>query len=165
MTFNEKLRERKALCSDTDWNKDAMPEVYQYRNEYLKTGQYGYHTKVVEYICQHEQVDSDLMEYLKTEVYFASKQLDREQEAQHKAKMLTDGWLELTPEAIKIEAQHGHKIMVNATKEGAIFTSEIDSIFKPVVSPDGQCYLMKPRATRKGLPVAYLDNAFYKVLA
>ena len=165
MEFTDVLKDRQTnFKSNGEYNQDAMPKVYAYYLEYIKAGNFPYLSRIVDFILTKELVNADLLAYLKTEVYLASQQNDREKTTRHNADMINNGWLPLTIEAVKKESAQGNKIIVSATTHGAIFDGLLDSIFKPFIGRNGYCYIMKPRATRKGYLVSNLSDAFYKPL-
>jgi hypothetical protein len=134
--------------------------VYAYYKEFLATGKYPYNREVANFIKAREAIPEDLYKYLDTEVYLASQQRTREVYELHKTDMLSQGRQVLTVEsAIKL---NGKKIEVSATQEHDMFTHKVADIFKVFVVNDKYPYLMKPRATRKGIAVLGIDNAFYK---
>lgn len=158
--LNEKINEWAINNKHDFWGQNAIVEIYAYYKEYINTGKYPYLRQVCEFIQQHEQItDSKTLE---TQVYLASKQYQREQTEIHRINMINTGWMELNKDIAK--TLNGLKIKVSATCSGAIFDWKVDNIFKVLVSSDGCSYLMKPRATRKGIAVVNLDNAFYKLV-
>lgn len=150
--------------SNGSYNQDALPEVYAYYKEYLATGKYPYTRMVAEYIQQKETIDSSLLKHIETQVYLASKQIRLETEKQYQIDMLNNGWSVLSIEAIKKEYANHNKIEVVATISGALFSSKLERIFKPFVADNGNCYIMNPKATRKGYLFQSLENPFYKVV-
>jgi hypothetical protein len=165
MTFNESLKIRQSnFQANGAYHQNAMPEVYEYYKQFVATGKYPYLAEVEAFILTKETIDSELKRYLETEVYLASSQFREEKRIDHKAKMLLDGWLELTKEVVIAESKNGNKIRVNADVDGMLSTSNIENVYKPVIDNNGWPYLMKTRATRKGYPLHHFNNAFYKVV-
>ena len=150
--------------SNGGYNQNALLEVYAYYKEYLATGKYPYTRMVAEYIQQKESIDNSLLKHLETQVYLASKQHKAEQDKQYEKEMICNGWERLTPLTIEREYKNHNKIEVSATIMGAIFSSQLTGIFKPFVNDNGDCYIMKLRATRKGYIFRSLENPFYKVV-
>ena len=142
------------------YKQNAMPEIYTYYNEFIVTGKYPYNREVADFIKARETIPEHLHKYLDTEVYLCSQQLDRERRFKNTAEMLSQGWQVLNVESAN--KLNGKQIEVSATQENNLFTGKITGIFKVFVVNDKYPYLMKPRATRKGIAVIGIDNAFYK---
>jgi len=104
---------------------------------------------------------------LETYVYVARHLLTSEREQIHANNMIADGWLPLTDEAARdVYKRYGRegRIQVNADKDCDFLTLKIDNVFKVFVTADDKAYLMKPRASTKGISILYFRNAFYKVI-
>ncbi len=119
----------------------------------------------MDFIRDKEDIPQELAAYLKTEVYLASHQYKGEREREYERNMLNDGWGLLTPDKLKQAYKEGNKLEISTSCQGAIITSKIEGVFKPFVNENGTCYLMKPRASRKGYLLQNLDKVFYKALA
>lgn len=99
---------------------------------------------------------------LKTYVYLASGQFRQEVKDKATQELIAQGWKPLTSEIAK--TFNGKKIQIWAKKEVDWFTSKINDTYKVLVTSEGYVYLMKPRATRRGLALAGLDNPMYKTV-
>jgi hypothetical protein len=129
-------------------------------------------------ICNSFIADNIIKEYelnpsvdekrnLETYVYIARHLLQKERELEHHNKMIADGWLPLTDDAIReVYSKYGRegRIQVNADKDCDWLTLKVDNTFKVFVTVDNKAYLMKPRASTKGISISYYRNAFYKVV-
>jgi hypothetical protein len=158
--LNGKLKERQPnFDANGGYKQDALPEVYAYYKAYVATGKFPYLNHVVAHIAEHEEIDDGLLDYLKTEVYLAADQARREEKAQYKDRMLKDGWTELNTETAKSITG---KIKVEALGQGPILNFRLSGTFKVFINENGFAYLMKPRATRRGILISNLSDAFFK---
>lgn len=164
MNTQELINRKECFNANGGYKQDAMPEVYTHYQEYLKTGKYPYLSSVVEFIKSKEVIPSEIEGYLKTEVYLSANQHRAQVAYAYQKDMINNGWNILTPEVIKRECETHNKIEVSAVTQGAIFSGKLEGIFKPFIDDNGNCYIMKPRATRKGYPLQNLQNPFYKVV-
>jgi hypothetical protein len=131
--------------------------------------QIPYNRAIAEHIIREYSLNitHDEQRNLETYVYIARHLLTAEREQEHHNKMISDGWLPLTDEAIReIYAKYGRdgRIQVNADKDCDWLTLKVDNVFKVFVTADDKAYLMKPRASTKGISVLYFRNAFYKIV-
>ena len=101
---------------------------------------------------------------LATAWYLNNQAEHKNKEDEYKAKMSEDGWLKLTPEALKSTFTNKQKLRVKALLQNDWLNSGIDKVFKPFVNNEGHCFLMKPKARSKGLNLHYLKHAFYKIV-
>lgn len=128
-----------------------------------------YNRAIADHIVKEYELNlsADEQRNLETYVYIARHLLTKEREQIHHDKMIADGWLPLTEDAMKeIYAKYGkeNRIQVNADKDSDWLTFKVDKVFKVFITADGKAYLMKPRASVKGISILYFQNAFYKVL-
>jgi hypothetical protein len=128
-----------------------------------------YNRAIADHIVKEYELNlsKDERHNLETYVYIARHLLTKEREQEHHDKMIADGWLPLTDDAIReVYAKYGKdgRIQVNADKDCDWLTLKVDRIFKVFITADDKAYLMKPRATTKGISILYFQNAFYKVI-
>lgn len=165
MTFNEKLKEAKAIFDNTEsrkWEKKAIPEVKDYNLAYRKeSGKYPYNQAIEDYILEREKVEAGLIDYLGTEIYLSQHDIDNDRKEEYKQKMLAEGWLEL-----KHDTEYRGKIEYKATHEADIFTSKEQNTGTLVNTGDktGECFLLPKGKRNRGYYVRNLKEAFYKPL-
>lgn len=59
---------------------------------------------------------------------------------------------------------NGQKVYISATRDYDFMTMTINQeLYKIFVRDDGRVFLMKPRATKKGMPLEILDNPTYSL--
>jgi len=161
--LNDILKERQASFeANGSYNQDAIPEVYTAYKSYINTGKYPYNRQIVDAIKAQTPIDDNLLRYLGTEVYLASQQYKREQDSEYKVKMEQEGYSPLTTEAVK-QLPKGSRIKVKASRDIDLFTANLDAEYKTCVNYNGIAFIMKPRASVKGLAVSSLSNAYYKL--
>jgi len=177
MNIVEELNRKK------EFNEKPQEYVYAKYKEYIKTGQYPYLRAVRDYIIdklkkidwlpedflkQIHNLTEAQIENLGREVYLCSEIYQKEEKNKHTQKMLADGWKILTLENVKKAFEDKRKLRVVSTNSTILGDCEIDKIYKPFIDNEGNMYLMKPRATRKGYHIGnfvYHDRiSFFKYL-
>jgi len=164
--INDKLKKAEELWGiKKDYNREAMPEVYQLTKECqaIDISIYRYNSQIKDYILEKERIDTDLIKMLDTEIYLSQKQIDREKTETHKNKMLADGWMPLDKEAIDKAIVDKKKLRVNATANNDWATIKIDKIYKPHIFNDNYG-LMDLRAKTRGYYLNQFENAFCKLV-
>ena len=81
---------------------------------------------------------------------------------EYKEKMINEGYQELTEEAIRKAFTGKKRLLIVAKTTNDWLTYNISETFKPFISADDKCYLMKPKATRKGFYWRHFEDAFFK---
>ena len=113
---------------------------------------------------EKEKLGEEYRKQISHEVYLSQDELRKEKKEEYKKKMLKDGWLELTTIAVENAHEKNQKLIVSASIEMDWLTSRLDGqVFKPYIDKKYGAMLMKPRATRKGIWVERLKDAFYKI--
>jgi hypothetical protein len=131
--------------------------------------EYPYNSQIAERIIKDFSLTVNETERrnLDTYVYVARDNIRAEKDKAHAEQMLKDGWQYLTAEIIKDTfSKYGKdaRLQVSAKMDSDWLTVNIDKVYKPFVSTDGNCYLMKPRASAKGWSYLQFRNSFCKVL-
>lgn len=163
--LNIKLRQSKnAWDVKTDYKRHALTEVLEYNKQYrLEHTTYPYNDAIKDYILEHEQIDADLIDMLKTEVYLSQKDIQDEKEEIYKNKMIADGWIPLNETAIDQALTEHKKLHVIASANNDWMTVKINEIFRPHIF-NGKYGLMKPRAKTLGYSLSQFDNAYCKLV-
>lgn len=97
-------------------------------------------------------------------IYVARQSLRKRKEKQRKERMLDDNWLVLDSDIVKKAFSEKKKLLVNASMDSDWITFKVDEIYKPFVTQEGQCYLLKPRAKSRGYHISRFENAFCRVI-
>lgn|SRR5574343_33667 len=131
--------------------------------------EYPYNSQIAERIIKdfNLTITKEERSNLDTYIYVARDNIRAEREKAHAEQMLADGWQYLTAEIIKDTfAKYGKdaRLQVSAKMDNDWLTVKIDKVYKPFVSADGNCYLMKPRASTKGWSYLSFRDSFCKVL-
>lgn len=167
MTFIEKLTQlKKDWDIKKDYDRDAMEEVYQYNLEFRKTNpdKYAYNSSLEEFILEREKsVPADLIDMLGTEIYLSQHQVKHKEQAEYKAKMLSEGWLVLDSTIVEQALKDNKNIKVSATASIDWMTVKIDNIYKPHMF-NGQPGLMKLRSRSRGYALSQFENAFCQLV-
>jgi len=101
---------------------------------------------------------------LKSFAFYCGHYYTAEKENIHADKLKADGWKELTKDVIKEAFTRGQKLQIMATMQIDWYNANLTKIYKPFVDSTGACYLMKPRARRRGILFDNLKNPFYKLV-
>lgn len=154
--------------ADNSFKRRAIPRVLELNKQYRATypERYGYNRAIADYIAEIDclPTNPDIRRQLEHEVYLSQHDITNEKRDAYKTTMLTNGWLELTNTEIKDAYNNGYLLEVSAELEWDWQHINLIGKYKPFVTQDGGCYIMKPRAKRKGYPVMYLKNAFCKII-
>ena len=167
MTLAQKLADAKKEWEVTsNYNRDALPEVYQYNLAYRKDNPeaYGYNASILEYILKQESIPEELHDHLNTEVYLSQQQLTREKEQKYHLTMVAEGWIKLDKQAMELALEAKKNLTVKATMQSDWLTSKIEEVYKPFIGKDGAYVLMKPRARRRGFYLSRFENAYCKLI-
>lgn len=173
----------KELNREKEFNEKPQDYVYARYKEYIKTGKYPYLRDVVDYIINKlkeiNYLEENILKQLHNlteiqtknlhrEVFLCSELYQKEEEGKHTQEMLNKGWKILTIEDVKEAFENKRKLRVISTNSTIMGDCEINKIYKPFIDNEGNIYLMKPRATRKGYHIGnfiYHDRiSFFKYL-
>ena len=135
-----------------------MPEVLEAMRQYTATGKYPYNAQVKDFILSEHNIDSNLHDYLLTEIYLAQQDLRSEQKAKQQHEMADKGYVPCS----QINGFTGEAELI-ATKSRDWFTQKIATTGKIIELEDGPFFIPKGKRTR-GYYIKLLDNAFYKAI-
>jgi hypothetical protein len=171
-TFIEKLQESKAIKEQSQKDKGGygmlntphLPEVLEYLKQFRTEKGRGqeqtvYNSELEEYITEKEKVPQELQDILGTQVYFAQGDFRDNLKAEHKAKMLAEGWKELTR-----ETEYRGKIMLDGKVDGMMGTHHINDTAKLITDCKGYLFIVAKGKRSRGWFVSSLEQAFYKPL-
>lgn len=79
-------------------------------------------------------------------------------------KMLADGWHFVEDKIVKKAFVEKKKLLVKGSQTNAWLTVDIDKTYKPFVSQQGTCFLMKPRARSRGYSLGLFRECFCKII-
>jgi len=158
--LNEKLKERQAKWErkEINYDSDSLEEVMQYNLEYRKNGSYPYNDSIVGFILEHENIDSNLIDYLKTEVYLSQQQIDIEKARKLEEEMIKAGYKKLSKEIIEEAKSNNKKIHLIAKHTNDWMSFGVDKILKPFITSNGEYGLMELKARTRGYSIYQFDN-------
>jgi len=166
-TFNEKLEQEQEKFDLLKkeykaYEKKAMPEVLEYLKQYRKEKNKAddmtvYNSELIEYIQKKENVSENLKRHLETEIYLAQHDFQDEKDKEHKDKMLSLGYLELTK-----DTEYRGKIILNAICEGYWATHKIDEQVTLITDCNGNLFIIAKGKKKRGWYLHSLKRAFYK---
>jgi hypothetical protein len=172
-TFIEKLTEAKAIKEQSQKDKGGygmkdtphLVEVLEYLKQYRTEKGRGqeqtvYNSELEEYITEKENIPQELKSILGTQVFFAQGDFRDNLKAEHKAKMLSEGWSELTR-----DVEYRGKIWLNAVCHGSWATSHINDTAKLITDGRGDMFIIAKGKRSRGWSFSSLEQAFYKPLA
>mgnify|MGYP001568660326 CR=1 FL=1 len=166
-TFNEKLQAaKKEFDGGAGYDKHAVPEVLAHckAGKAENAKKYFYNRILADYIKERETIDKDMESYLYTEVYLAQHDIRNEEKAEHERGMVAAGWRKLDKAAVDDALTQGKRLEVNADSCYDWITSKITEVFKPYKKKNDIYYLMKPKATKKGIELYHFENAFCQLV-
>ena len=151
-------------CNGWDWIKDNLKEL----DHIFQTKEYK-KQDCMKYKCMPLLVGDVELSFIEDQAigtaWYLNNQRSREVEKEtYKQKMLAAGWLELTADIVKKSFGTKKKLLVNASMSCDWLTSKIDETYKPFISSDGDCFLMRPKARSRGLSINRLRSAFCKIV-
>ena len=162
--LNEILRKYKNHLEATKTKKSSFDlnvsepcevnEIIKYNLQYRDTGNYEYNESILKFILEKEEIDLDLMSFLKTEIYNSQKWISQKDYELFKENMLNQGWSILTTEIIKKLAENKTKFFVYGRKtlQRAVYFQD----------EDNNCVgITNSRMTRKYLDLRNQDEKFY----
>ena len=171
-TFLEKLAEAKAIKEKSRKEKGGygmldtphLAEVLEYLKQYRADKNRGqeqtvYNSELEEYITEKEKVPLELQNILGTQVFFVQGDFRDNLKAEHKSKMLSEGWQELTR-----ETEYRGKIQLDAKFEGSWATSHIQDTAKLITDGAGQMFIIAKGKRSRGWSFNSLEQAFYKAV-
>jgi len=132
-------------------------------NDILAWFEKKYH--VIGYLSEKDKNLNLSMEEIRNFESLAYTQIEVKQKQERKEKWLSEGWQELNCEIIKKAFEEKKKIILNRLHSGFFGKTQTEKKLKPFVDNQGTCYLMEPRATRKGFLVSGLmfEECYIKV--
>jgi hypothetical protein len=157
MTFITNLQKEKDIFNSMEfrkYDKKAMLEVLQYvkNNPDIKTN-----PPMVKFISEKENIPTELMDYLATEVYLARHDIDEEKEEIAKQKMLDMGYLPLNR-----DTTYRGKIELVATTNTDFFTTNISKEATIKELSDNRIFIIPKGNRSRGWYITSLENAYYK---
>lgn len=151
-------------CNGWDWikaNLNKLDYIFQ-SEEYKKCN--GMKYKCIPLLLKREELSQEEERAISTFWYLNNEiEHERKKEA-YSSKMIADGWIKLTDDVVKKAFTNKQKLQVNARTSNDWMTYSIKDIYKPFVSSEGYCYLMKPRARTRGTSLCRFENAFCKIV-
>lgn len=139
------------LCEGWDWIRDNL-----YLLDYVfQSPEYKTHNGM-KYLCMpllkgNEELSALEEQALGTAWYLNNQRETFKRREEHKNKMLKDGWLQLTSDAIKNAFDTGKRLHISGKQQNDWMSCTIDDVLKPFVDNEGRAWLMKPRAKRRGI--------------
>lgn len=154
---------KNGLCEGWDWireNLSRLDSIFE-TEEYKK--QDGMKYKCMPYLITEEMSEEEKYA-IETAWYLNNKREKKREKAEYKNRMLAENYLPLNVEIVKKAFAEKKKILVVAKMSMDWLTNKIEEVFKPVISPDGQCYLMKLKARSRGYHITRFEDAFCKLV-
>ena len=151
-------------CKGWEWIKANLSELdYIFSTaEYKKQNGMKYLcTPIIYGNTELTELEKDALD---TAWYLNNDRETANKKAEHNAKMIKEGWLNLTPELVKQAFDTKKKLEVVAKMSCDWLTSSVNEVYKPVVKDNGDCYLMKGKARTRGFSLHRFENAFAKVI-
>lgn len=113
---------------------------------------YVYNREIVDFICNNLLVDliPQEIENLKVVVYIARGLLRNERRLKTREKTIAEGWILLREDVIKKAFENKQRLQVKGRENIDWFTVDIEGIFKPFIDCTGACFIMKPKAKKRG---------------
>jgi len=151
-------------CKGWDWirdNLEKLDHIFQ-TEEYKKCN--GMKYKCMPLILKGEELSQEEERAIST-FWYLNNQVEHERKKEaYKNKMLAEGWIKLTEDVVKQAFSDKKKLQLNAKISNDWIGFKIDEIYKPFVSSEGYCYLMKTKARTRGTSLCKFENAFCKVI-
>ena len=158
LDINNVMRIREQFNNHASREIEPDPFIWEKYLEYLETGQYPYHSSVVEFIAKgFPELTDEQKDGIHTNSYLCSQKKRKLDRINDIAELLNNGWKQLDLETSK---KFNHKkLIVNIKTDGMLGTIKKEQVYKIFVDDKDNAYLMKPRATRTG----FLINQFFYV--
>lgn len=164
--LNDKLKERKIEWGSKiiGYKDDALEEITNYNLRYRKEiKMYPYNDSIKDFILENEKIDSDLIDYLKTEVYLSQQTITRRKDKEYEEKMLKNGYKKLTIEVIEEAKKDNKNIQLVAKTTSDFLSFKVDKVYKPYITSHS-FGLMDLKARTRGYNFYHFEDAYCKLI-
>lgn len=169
MTFNELLKKEKAIFDEMakehkGYDKTAYAVIVAFNKRYRATypDKYPYNDSIVDFILSQVDVVSELIDYLKTEVYLSQRFIEDEKKNQEEIKMAEKGFIRIKLDTIKDIPVQGRAVIFH----GGIFGRQ--EIKTKIIENKGSAFFLPGKARRRGYSAFTLATsdypAYYKII-